>query len=60
MHISNVHVHGVHKPDTSLQRDATPLPGNECTADSKLDIDEPIEIVINWAKIWSVKKRTIK
>lgn len=50
MHTSNVQVHGVHRPDTSLQRDATPLPGNGFTADSKLDIDEPMETVINWAK----------
>lgn len=57
MHISNVHVHGVHKPDTSLQRVAAPLSGNECTADSKLDIEEPMEMVINWDKSWAKKKK---
>lgn len=45
MHISNAQMHGVHNPDTSLQRDVAlfgaDAAGNECTADSKLDIDEP-------------------
>lgn len=40
MHISNVHIHGAHKP-TSLQRDGE-VGGNECVANSKLDIDEPV------------------
>lgn len=41
MHISNEHKHGVHRPDTSLQRDIA-VDGNGCVAASKLDIDEPV------------------
>lgn len=43
MHISNVQIHGVHKPDASLHRTvvAVIVNGNVCIADSKLDIDEP-------------------
>ncbi len=40
MHISNVHIHGPYKP-TSVQRDGD-VGGNECVANSKLDIDEPV------------------
>lgn len=41
MHISNEHMHGAQRPDTSLQRDGD-VGGNVCVADSKLDIDEPV------------------
>lgn len=42
MHISNVHIHGPYKP-TSVQRDGE-VGGNECVANSKLDIDEPVRM----------------
>lgn len=40
MHISKLHIHGPYKP-TSVQRDGE-VGGNECVANSKLDIDEPV------------------
>lgn len=51
MHISSVHMHGVHKPETSLQRDTIP-DGNGCTAASKLDIDEPVQFFC----VYGIKK----
>lgn len=42
MHISKVHKHGVHRPDTSLQRDID-ADGNGLVAAPKLDIDEPVK-----------------
>lgn len=41
MHVSSVHVHGAQRPETSLHRDCV-NGGNECVANSKLEIDEPV------------------